>query len=52
MYCGEWELHALFSEGVYKPLVVALVLILISSISCSWLLEFDNDLRMVQMHVV
>ncbi len=21
MYWGEWELHALFSEGVYKPLV-------------------------------
>ncbi len=22
MYCSEWELHALFSEGVYKPLIV------------------------------
>ncbi len=21
MYCGQWELHALFSKGVYKPLL-------------------------------
>ncbi len=23
MYYGEWELHALFSEGVYKPLATS-----------------------------
>ncbi len=32
MYCGQWELHALFSEGVYKPLMIILYQYIIDNV--------------------